>query len=82
MLKYGDFMNKTRSPSSESWPDEFEDPPISLFPDTPASNSDHFRETWAQERSLGIGQCSKSIPRDPRNVKIIPNSCTEIAVKE
>jgi hypothetical protein len=54
MLKHGDFMNKTRSPYFESWSDEFEDPSISLFPDTPASNGDHFRETWAQKRSLGI----------------------------
>jgi hypothetical protein len=82
MLKHGDFMNKNRSPSSESWSDELEDPPISLFPDTPASNSDYFRETWAQERFLGIRECSKSTPRNPRNLKIIPNSCTEFAVKE
>jgi hypothetical protein len=82
MLKHGDFMNKTRSPSYESWLDEFEDPPISLLPYTPTSNSDYFIETWAQERFLGIGECSKSTPRYPSNLKIIPNSCTEIAVKE
>jgi hypothetical protein len=74
MLKHGDFMNKTRSPSPESYLDELEDPPISLFPDTPTSNSDYFRETWAQERFLGLGQSSKSIPRNPRNLQIIPNS--------
>jgi hypothetical protein len=82
MHKHGDFMNKTRSPSSKSWYDKFEDPTISLFPDTPACNDDNFREIGAQKRSFCIRQSYKSVPWDPWNLKIIPYSCTEIAVQE
>jgi hypothetical protein len=52
MLKHGDFIDETRSPSPKGWSDIFKDPSIPLLPNAPAGYDDYFCETWSLERFL------------------------------
>jgi hypothetical protein len=65
MLKHGDFINKTRFPSSKSWPDIFENLSIPLLPYTPTSQDHNFNEARAQERILGRHDGGHMISKDP-----------------
>jgi hypothetical protein len=65
MLKHGDLLDKTRSPSPKSRSDIFENPPIPLFPNTPACNDDNLSKTGTQKGSSAVGESSKIVPRDP-----------------
>jgi hypothetical protein len=82
MLKHGDLLDKTRSPSPKSRSGVFANPPVPLFPNTPASNDDNLSETGTQKGSFGIRESFKSAPRDPWNLQIIPYASTESAIEE
>jgi hypothetical protein len=49
MLKHGDFIDETRSPSPKCWSDIFKDPSIPLLPNAPAGYDNYFCETWTLE---------------------------------
>jgi hypothetical protein len=75
-------MNKTSLPSPKSGFIKLEDPAISLLPDGPACYNHNFRETRAFERLLSPPQNLIVRARKPRDLKIVPNSCTKLAVEE
>jgi hypothetical protein len=45
MLKHGDFIDETISPSPKGWSDIFKDPSIPLLPNAPAGYDNYFNET-------------------------------------
>jgi hypothetical protein len=75
-------MNKTCLPSPESGFISLEDHAISLLPDGPAGYNHNFRETRAFERLLSPPQNFIVRARKPRDLQVVPNSCTKLAVEE
>ena len=67
-------MHKNGFPTSESWFDIVENPTISLLPNAPTCQDDHFSETWSREVLFSIGHDFRNISRFPWNLKEVPNS--------
>jgi hypothetical protein len=75
-------MNETSLPTPESGFIKLENPAISLLPDGPAGYNHNFRETRAFERLLSPPQDLIVRARKPRDLQVVPNSCTKLAVEE
>jgi hypothetical protein len=82
MHKQGDLIYKGGLPTSETWCNALENPTIALLPNAPASQNGYFIKTMTFEAFLCSTNHIQTGPWVPRNLKIVPYSSTELAVKE
>jgi hypothetical protein len=82
MRKHGDYLDKTRLPSSESWPDILKYPPIPQLPYAPKGTNNNLCKIGAQKRFPSCCDRSNSISRNQSKLEIIPNSSAKSTIEE
>ena len=80
--KQGNLMEETSLPSSKAGPDEFKNMSISLFPNAPTGQYHHLHKARASKILFSIMNNLVGRSRDPRDLKVIPNSGAKGAVEE
>ena len=76
-------MDETIPPLPQSWTDMSKIPIIPDFPNIPPCKKNHFSEEWLIEILPGMQSNLHHVSTiQPNNLKIIPNTHTEVTLEE